>query len=113
MAAWYGINQYLFYTINDSWKAGMRFEWFSDLHGSRIPGDTRADQLLRAYLGRELDAQPTGLVRPEIRWDWSGTPDVYALRRRHALQSTAAGLRRDRAVLMLFKHHSPASSGRS
>ena len=36
IAQWYGIDQYLFYTINDCWKAGMRFEWFYDGGGSRV-----------------------------------------------------------------------------
>jgi len=37
-AEWYGINQYLFYTINDCWKAGFRGEWFRDDDGVRVTG---------------------------------------------------------------------------
>ena len=37
-AEWYGINQYLFYTINDCWKAGLRGEWFRDDDGFRVFG---------------------------------------------------------------------------
>ena len=35
-ADWYGIDQYLYYTINDCWKAGLRFEWFRDEEGTRV-----------------------------------------------------------------------------
>ena len=35
-AYWYGIDQYLYYNINDCWKAGMRFEWFRDEDGTRV-----------------------------------------------------------------------------
>ena len=34
-AYWYGVDQYLYYTINDCWKAGGRFEWFRDEDGTR------------------------------------------------------------------------------
>lgn len=37
-AEWYGVNQYLFYKINDCWKAGTRFEWFRDDDGVRVTG---------------------------------------------------------------------------
>lgn len=37
-AQWYGINQYLFYKINDCWKAGIRGEWFRDDAGVRVTG---------------------------------------------------------------------------
>ena len=35
-ADWYGIDQYLYYTLNDDWKAGLRFEWFRDEDGTRV-----------------------------------------------------------------------------
>ena len=35
-AYWYGVDQYLYYTINDCWKAGARFEWFRDEDGTRV-----------------------------------------------------------------------------
>ena len=37
-AEWYGVNQYLFYTINDCWRAGFRAEWFRDDDGVRVGG---------------------------------------------------------------------------
>ncbi|MCH7990752.1 MAG: porin [Planctomycetes bacterium] len=36
-AQWYGINQYLIYKINDRLTAGLRYEWFHDDDGARVP----------------------------------------------------------------------------
>lgn len=75
-AAWYGINQYLYYTLNDCWKFGGRFEWFNDQNGFAIPVPTGTGP---PYLGSEFNEITLGLnwmpraninVRPEIRWDW-------------------------------------------
>lgn len=40
-AEWYGINQYLFYDIDDKLSAGIRGEWFRDHNGFRIGGPGR------------------------------------------------------------------------
>ena len=45
VASWYGIDQYVFRTINDRWRAGMRFEWFRDENGSARAG-RRTDRRL-------------------------------------------------------------------
>ena len=38
-ADWYGINQYLLYTLGDKkWSAGARVEWFRDDDGTRVLG---------------------------------------------------------------------------
>ena len=57
MATWYGIDQYLFRTINERWKAGMRFEWFRDENGSRVPGAGQTGDYFELTAGIELDAQ--------------------------------------------------------
>jgi hypothetical protein len=36
-AQWYGVNQYLIYKINDRLTAGIRYEWFHDDDGARVP----------------------------------------------------------------------------
>jgi hypothetical protein len=74
VAAWYGINQYLFYTINESWKAGMRFEWFTDLHGARVPSDSHTTNYFEMTSGLNWTPSERIMVRPELRWDWSATP---------------------------------------
>lgn len=80
---WYGINQYLFYTINDCWKAGARMEWFRDDDGARLSaapvrnggGGVAPANLAGNYynISLGLNWTPTSniIVRPEIRWDWS------------------------------------------
>jgi hypothetical protein len=79
-ASWYGVNQYLYYTINELWKAGMRFEWFRDQNGSRvlmggIPAQTGDYYELTA--GVNWRPNDRVVVRPEVRWDWTGTPGLY------------------------------------
>jgi hypothetical protein len=78
-AEWYGINQYLFYTINDCWKAGARFEWFRDDDGARVggvrPGNPLspggfAGNFYDIALGLNWTPHANVLVRPEVRWDW-------------------------------------------
>ena len=91
---WYGVNQYLFYTVNDCWKLGARVEWFRDDDGVRLSGAP----VREAFTGRTpaAGANPTFLdpaaaagnyynitvganwtpgtnltIRPEVRWDWS------------------------------------------
>ncbi len=81
IAQWYGINQYLFYTINDCWKAGLRFEWFYDGNGSRVRiGDVPVGQTGTYYeltAGVNWTPNKHVIVRPEFRWDFTGTPDLY------------------------------------
>jgi putative OmpL-like beta-barrel porin-2 len=78
-AEWYGINQYLFYTINDCWKAGARVEWFRDDDGVRVggirPGQTIptsgfAGNFYNLTAGLNWTPHANITVRPEIRYDW-------------------------------------------
>jgi len=78
-AEWYGINQYLFYTINDCWKAGARVEWFRDDDGVRVggirPGQTIptsgfAGNFYNLTAGLNWTPHANINVRPEIRYDW-------------------------------------------
>lgn len=89
-AEWYGLTQYLYYTLSPTWKAGLRAEWFRDDDGARVAGVGHqsighgwaggpgfAGDFFEISAG--LNWQPTAnlLVRPELRWDWySGTPDL-------------------------------------
>lgn len=75
---WYGINQYLFYTLSDSWKAGVRAEWFRDDDGVRVAGvrpgnDTpggHSGSFYNITLGLNWSPNANLIVRPETRWDW-------------------------------------------
>lgn len=78
-AEWYGINQYVYYTINECWRAGGRFEWFRDDDGARVgairPGNQNAPFGLAGdfyEMTAGLNWTPTSnlIVRPEVRYDW-------------------------------------------
>ena len=72
-AEWYGVNQYLFYTINDCWKAGARLEWFRDDDGVRVPtslGNNFAGNYYEFTVGANWSPNCNLIVRPEVRWDW-------------------------------------------
>jgi len=77
-AEWYGVNQYLFYTINDCWKAGLRYEWFRDDDGARVAAVGNGNPAGGPFVGNfqqftaGLNWTPTSnlTIRPEARWDW-------------------------------------------
>ncbi len=89
-ANWYGISQYLFYQLNDQWRAGMRVECFRDEDGVRVAGignlpDARgwdgkpgfAGTFTELTFGLNWIPKPNFRVRPELRWDWySGTRNL-------------------------------------
>jgi len=76
-ANWYGIDQYLFYTINQNWKFGGRFEWFRDEVGTRVglnrPANPNNPPLPGNYfsftVGPNYSPSPNLVIRPEIRYD--------------------------------------------
>jgi hypothetical protein len=72
-AKWYGLVQYLFYDINERWRAGMRFEWFRDQGGSRVPGANQTADYFELCPGINFSPNGRLTVRSEVRWDWSGT----------------------------------------
>lgn len=85
-AAWYGINQYLFYAINDCWTVGARAEWFNDPQGYLVtglrPGNTDAmfrfpGSFYETSLG--LNYKPNGnfTLRGELRYDWYSGPGGF------------------------------------
>lgn len=77
-ANWYGIDQYLYWTINDMVKTGVRFEWFRDEDGTRVglnrPSNPNTPPLPGSFysLTYGFNVQPTAnvTIRPEIRSDW-------------------------------------------
>ncbi len=70
---WYAIVQYLTYEISDAWQIGTRVEWFHDDSGVRIgSGLADAGDYYEATLGLNWKRCETFVVRPEVRWDWSG-----------------------------------------
>jgi hypothetical protein len=86
VATWYGFNQYLQYTINDKWSAGLRGEWFRDNNGILVSNLEQFSANTFANAGTPvsfpgdffeitagLNWKPNAnlVVRPEIRYDWS------------------------------------------
>jgi len=77
-ADWYGVDQYLYYTINDCWKAGARFEWFRDEDGTRVglnratnPNDVPfAGDFFSLTFGLNWTPTCNVTIRPEVRVDW-------------------------------------------
>ena len=70
-AEWYGINQYLFYQINDNLKAGVRYEWFRDDDGYRVLGDQEACNYHELSVGLNWKLFDCVMLRPECRYDWA------------------------------------------
>jgi hypothetical protein len=78
-AVWLGIDQYLYYKINEKWKAGGRFEWFRDDDGTRVgltlPNNPNSAPLpgnyFSATVGLNYSPIPNLIVRPEVRWDFA------------------------------------------
>ena len=82
-ADWYGVCQYLNYSINPRWRAIVRAEWFRDDDGARVYGPPPgagirawpgapgfAGDFYELTLGLNWRPHPNVLVRPECRWDW-------------------------------------------
>ncbi len=83
---WYGVNNYLFYELNDRWDVGLRFEWFRDDQGSRVTGIRPTNALApngvlpagaffpgdfyEVTLGLNWKPRQNIILRPEVRWDW-------------------------------------------
>lgn len=89
-AQWYGLNQYLFYTLNQHWSLGARFEWLRDDDGARVRGASLfvpdriwhggpgfAGDFYELSLGANWRPSANVLLRPEVRWDWyDGNTDL-------------------------------------
>ena len=71
VAQWYGVNNYLFYTINDCWKLGTRMEWFRDDDGTRLAS---AGDYWGLTWGVNWSPTANLKVRPELRYDWYDGP---------------------------------------
>ncbi len=86
-ANWYGLAQYLIYTINPRWSVGTRIEWFRDDDGVAVAGIGNVNNgwtggpgfvgtFTEWTTGLNWRPCPNVVVRPEIRCDWySGSPD--------------------------------------
>ena len=74
---WYGLNNYLFYTINDCWKLGARLEWFCDddgyrnVAGNNVLGGNAPGEYWGLTCGVNWAPTSNLKIRPELRYDWT------------------------------------------
>ncbi len=61
----YGVNQYLLYTIDDQWAAGVRYEWWN-VDGTSVNDVT---------IGLNFRPADHIVIRPEFRHDWAPGAD--------------------------------------
>ncbi len=66
-----GVNQYLFYTLNDCWALGGRAEWWKSNTSSYNPGESTSYYEITGGINYKPHANI--IFRPEIRYDWSPT----------------------------------------
>lgn len=78
-ADFYGIGNYLLYTINDCWEAGVRYNWFSDKDGTRVsglgiprgwPGVAVPSDWQTISAALRYTPNDRCIIRSEVRWDW-------------------------------------------
>ena len=69
----FGITNYLFYTINDCWKMGSRFEWWKS---NQVTGQNSS--FYELTYGFNYKANANWIVRPEVRYDWAPGEDAVA-----------------------------------
>ncbi|MCA8952873.1 MAG: outer membrane beta-barrel protein [Planctomycetes bacterium] len=84
IATWYGLNQYLFLTLDGEWELGANLEWFRDSDGFRVAGATPsfgspratsfgrgpfAGNFYRAMLGAKWTPHPNVTIRPAVLFD--------------------------------------------
>ena len=83
-ADWYGIDQYLTYSVNECTSLGMRFEWFRDEEGTRVGLNRASNPNTPPFVGNFFSLSvganyaPTDYLvfRPELRADWFDGSDV-------------------------------------
>ncbi|HEX4129402.1 MAG TPA: outer membrane beta-barrel protein [Pirellulales bacterium] len=96
-ALWYGLNQYIYYKVNNCWSWGIEGEWFRDEEGFRVggflPNFTSAQQapginphalptsvsgfagnFFQTTMGPRWTPNPNLVIRPNMRWDWYDGP---------------------------------------
>ncbi|HJQ79784.1 MAG TPA: outer membrane beta-barrel protein [Lacipirellulaceae bacterium] len=64
-----GVNQYLFYTLNDCWKLGSRLEWWKSNNDPYGVG--RSTSYYGATVGVNYRANANLVFRPEARYNWT------------------------------------------
>src|SRR5262249_20723975 len=82
----YGVNNYLFYTINDCWKWGTRAEWFKN----NFFGPTTSFYECATGLNYKASANLT--VRPEVKWNWGNEAAFEAVNGANTFNNSLFGV---------------------
>jgi hypothetical protein len=69
-----GINQYLFYTVNDCLALGTRMEWWKS---DGIVGEDDSASFYGLTYGANYRFNSNLIVRPEVRHNWTPAEDAY------------------------------------
>jgi hypothetical protein len=69
----YGVNNYLFYTINDCWKWGTRAEWYKT---NQVTGSSTSFYEVATGLNYKVNAN--FVVRPEVKFNWTPSDEAYS-----------------------------------
>ena len=78
-ATWYGVDQYAYYALHKTVKAGFRFEWLRDHDGTCVSGAPGrgnpnfgrfAGDFFSLTWGVNYTPHPNITFRPEVRYDW-------------------------------------------
>lgn len=75
-ATWYGLTNYLYYTVDPCLDLGVRFEWFDDRDNARVFGVSndnvaQGGSYYALTLGANYHPNSWFILRPEARWDYS------------------------------------------
>jgi hypothetical protein len=83
-ARWHSFVNYLFYEFNEKWSLGARYEWFTDVDGTRVAGIGIRDGMLKgipltaiparwqeATVGINYKYNKNVTLRSGARWDWA------------------------------------------
>ncbi|ADJ28662.1 porin [Nitrosococcus watsonii] len=75
---WFGISQYLYFSLKETLSTGLRFEWFRDDKGTRVFINDHSGFPISAAtnyfaITAGLNWRPLKwiTVRPEVRYDWA------------------------------------------
>lgn len=68
----YGIGNYVFYTINDCWKWGVRAEWWKS---NQVTNETTS--YYEVTTGFNYKANANLLIRPEVKFNWTPSDQAY------------------------------------
>jgi hypothetical protein len=74
-----GINQYLFYTLNDCWAVGGRAEWWKS-KGYFGPGPAPQNHQSYYEITGGINYRPHAniIFRPEVRYNWTPADAIFA-----------------------------------